>query len=1066
MADTQTESVPLQVVLEAERLEILSAWRKRQTAGVASCRGDARTSAGPSGAPNAAGEASQTNPVWQIRDKEWVDTIRNAHDTNLVGLAFSGGGIRSATFNLGVLQALADLKLLQRIDYLSTVSGGGYIGAWLAAWTKRLGSLARVQERLAINRVEQEDDKEPTPIRFLRMFTNYLTPKLGIFSGDTWAMVSIYLRNLLLNQIVVLALLATFLLLPRLAERLALAAEAGTKSGDGWIYAGFILLVFAFLIILNNMTYLDNRDDGGARQLTKQAWILALAAAPLFAVAVLAALWQAERSHLGISPGSLSYGEAAFAGALAYCAVWTLAGLAGLVYRRWTWLREKVSKAAQNAAAWQGQQRPQQPAATKSVYGTREFASAFGGAIGAGALAGWLFALLAKVPWTVKASLTFGAPLVLGIFLLAGVLHIGLMGNAFRDRRREWWGRLGGWLLLSGIAWLVIFSMALYFPDLIMDGTGAVKAAAAKYAKYLTPAWILTTVGSLLAGNSKTTGKPGKQNWKDVVARVGPYVFVTGLLCWVSYAIAQVQQLNLFDEYRSGAAIEPWGAIHTRYATVNALLSRLSLKTGGLLVNVSTHRLWWAIAVCLLVTVLMAWRVDINQFSMHLFYRNRLVRCYLGASNKTRSPNRFTGFDGNDDMPLKELRADAKVPYDGPYPILNMALNLVKGKDLAWQERKAESFVMTPRYCGFDVWLEEQDSPMMRQERPQTKLAIETQKAEQKKSVFGGLLRRLDRYGYRCTEDYAFPHPFSGPNLGLAMGISGAAASPNMGSFTQSTPVAFLMTVFNVRLGQWLGNPRHRGTWTRATPRLGLWDLVNELLGGTDDESGYVYLSDGGHFENLAIYELVKRRCGLIIACDAEADGGYGFEGLGNAIRKCRIDLGINIDLDVVDILPQETGGPSKLHCAVGRIHYETVDLAAPTGTIIYFKASLTGDEPTDVKNYKKTNEAFPHESTIDQWFSEAQFESYRALGYHEVMTSIRGPSQGDTQPPTKAMPMVWPSPNPDLPGAPPANASAVSREKQPNSKSSALAKNLQDTFKSFGFGASEIVAKSDQRPS
>jgi len=221
------------------------------------------------------------------------------------------------------------------------------------------------------------------------------------------------------------------------------------------------------------------------------------------------------------------------------------------------------------------------------------------------------------------------------------------------------------------------------------------------------------------------------------------------------------------------------------------------------------------------------------------------------------------------------------------------------------------------------------------------------------------------------------------------MAISGAAASPNMGSYS-STPVAFLMTVFNVRLGQWLGNPRNRVTSRRATPRMGLWCLINELFGGTNDDSAYVYLSDGGHFDNMGLYELVKRRCGLIILCDAEEDAGYTFSGLGNAIRKCRVDLGIDIDLDTSVIVPDKNSGLSKQHYAVGAIHYEYADINAPVGTIIYFKSSLTGNESADVKNYKKAHDEFPHESTVDQWFSESQFESYRQLGYETVLTAIR----------------------------------------------------------------------------
>jgi len=242
-----------------------------------------------------------------------------------------------------------------------------------------------------------------------------------------------------------------------------------------------------------------------------------------------------------------------------------------------------------------------------------------------------------------------------------------------------------------------------------------------------------------------------------------------------------------------------------------------------------------------------------------------------------------------------------------------------------------------------------------------------------------------------------------------------------------------------------------RTAWLRPTPVMGLAYMVNELLGGTDDESRYVYLSDGGHFENLGIYELVKRRCGLIIVCDAEADGKYGLTGLGNAIRKCRIDLGINIDLDVSNITPEEAGKPSKQYCAVGDIHYETTDLSAPMGKIIYFKSSLTGHEPADVKNYSKMHAAFPHESTIDQWFSESQFESYRQLGHYVVVSSIKG------------LPPVIPQ------AAAPAQSSVCSHKsgavtpryevnKNADSEGLPLKELIQKTLNTFGFDTSGLA--------
>jgi hypothetical protein len=216
------------------------------------------------------------------------------------------------------------------------------------------------------------------------------------------------------------------------------------------------------------------------------------------------------------------------------------------------------------------------------------------------------------------------------------------------------------------------------------------------------------------------------------------------------------------------------------------------------------------------------------------------------------------------------------------------------------------------------------------------------------------------------------------------MAISGAAASPNMG-YHSSAPLAFLMTVFNVRLGWWLGNPRHKSCWSRPGPRLGLFYLLFELLGSANDRRGFVYLSDGGHFENLGIYELVKRRCRFIVACDATQDGRFQFGDLGNAIERCRTDLGIGIQIDAGAIGRPGSPKGQRQHCVVGRIPYGDVDGGAEDGTLVYIKASLTGDEPMDVRSYATQHRGFPHESTADQWFNEDQFEAYRALGHHIV---------------------------------------------------------------------------------
>src|SRR5262249_31732931 len=119
------------------------------------------------------------------------------------------------------------------------------------------------------------------------------------------------------------------------------------------------------------------------------------------------------------------------------------------------------------------------------------------------------------------------------------------------------------------------------------------------------------------------------------------------------------------------------------------------------------------------------------------------------------------------------------------------------------------------------------------------------------------------------------------------------------------------------------------------------------------------------------------------VVSDAEADPEFEFEALGVLARKCRSDLGVRVEIDVTPLRRPAAGGTSRWHCAGGAIRHDDVDPKAIPGLLVYLKASLTGDEPSDVQNYAVRHPEFPHEPTLDQFFSESQFESYRALGYH-----------------------------------------------------------------------------------
>jgi hypothetical protein len=209
------------------------------------------------------------------------------------------------------------------------------------------------------------------------------------------------------------------------------------------------------------------------------------------------------------------------------------------------------------------------------------------------------------------------------------------------------------------------------------------------------------------------------------------------------------------------------------------------------------------------------------------------------------------------------------------------------------------------------------------------------------------------------------------------------------------------MALFNARLGAWLGNPGKAGTgtYTRGGPADSAYRLVAEALGQTGDREPYVYLSDGGHFENLGLYEMVRRRCRTIIACDVGSDPQFFFDDLGNAIRKVRIDLGVPIDFtDRISIYPKAVGGKpaaGAAYFAIGRIDYTPVDgKDAKPGLLVYVKPAIIEEEPYDVTNYARRSRDFPHETTADQWFSESQFESYRALGKN-VLARLIGAGPG-----------------------------------------------------------------------
>jgi hypothetical protein len=839
-------------------------------------------------------------PAPRTSETYWSKRTRTGeYQENLVGVALSGGGIRSATFALGVLQRLKDLDFLRQVDYLSTVSGGGYIGSWL------LGNVRRTQYFLSAMTSWEES------IDYLRNYSKYLAPQSGFLSADTWVIWGTWIRNATLIQLTAIAWLSALFALAFLAK--AGFEAVGRVAGPMRFALTAILVFLAWRIWLNLRTLRERKvKPTEHRTLVLLAWAGAFVAAALLWSTSVRLPHDTPASYRQILLAEWTYwhwylGVCLFGGLYALALISLRAedhrggGLGGAARILWSFVVVVLSGGVLYLA----------------ICGVRylfdEWAAKDSGQLG------WY-------------AYVFGPELVLLSMALAVVIFIGLVAGASANWRREWWTRYGSWIAIYGAGFMAL-ALAAVFGRVWLSHLFLLTGAGWRAIQWgAVIGWVASTAAGLLAGNSDKTkgGGQGSSKVLEWVAPIGGIVFIAGAVLALS-AVLQVVLVRIWLD-SSGF----W------WSDLDSLLAAHGL--GAMLVSLAI------LAIC---GAIFSWRFNLNIFGMNQFYRNRLVRCYLGATRwmpGLRRPNRFTGFDEYDDLDLAELRSDApgyKEKFRGPFPLVNCSLNLGGSSDLSVKTRQSTSFTLTPLSAG----------------------------AARQKVGFAPM--NVDRSGFS-----------GGVSVGEAASISGAAASPNMG-YNTSPLVAVLLTMFNVRLAWWFPNPGKK-RWNDSSFGLGVVYLIQEFLGIADETGYYVNVSDGGHFENLAIYELIRRRAKVIVASDAECDPDLAFGSLGNVIRICETDLGAKIDIDVESIRKQKNG-KSRAHCVVGKIAYSNGSL----GYLIYLKSSMTGDEDADIEQYRAVHPDFPHQSTSDQFFTEDQFESYRRLGYHIATLAFRGIEPG-----------------------------------------------------------------------
>ena len=835
-------------------------------------------------------EAIHNKPRPAAAHQGYHESLRAYYDAasqhDQAALCLSGGGIRSAAFSLGVLQTLARNGLLTQFDYLSTVSGGGYIGGWLTGLLHAQGGdAARVQDCLAA-------EEAPPELRALRGYTNFLSPRPGVMSPDTWAGIILWIRNAVINWLIFVPALFALALVP------IFYADLITAVGPGCSWPLLLVALLCLGIgVYNGAVHLPSHSGAEPTLPARGARFGPMSVvAPLLAWAILVPLVAAPWLHAAM-PYDAVLGD--------------VIPPLGFVVMELAYVVAALRERGPHRALFE-----------------RNFGWWTVGSLAATAIL-WLALDLgiARDPMLIAVL----GPLVVTVaHLMQSLVYVALRKEALRgDLDREWLARLSGVKVLPSLLWAIFAFICLILPTLIFD----------RWSTVVHP-FILSAIGlatgpvaAFLGKISKDVGTAGRS-----AANGGRMTLPLSILVSVITAVFA--------------------------AALFMVLARIGTKLveGGI----------WSDLILMAIAGLLALglgrHVNVNRFSMHAVYRTRLVRAFLGSARRARQPDHFTGIDPRDNPRMTDVTAHAGARM-ALFPVINVTLNMTAGRNNAWNERKGESFTVTPVNCGAAYLQRMEDQAAGRPAR-------------------GAYVRTSDYAG--GEKETGRDDQGQGMTLGTALTLSGAAVSPNMG-YHSSPATAFLMTLFNVRLGAWLPNPAIASTWelSRSKPPNALLTLGRELLGLTNDRGRAVYLSDGGHFENLGLYEMVRRRCTYILAIDADMDENAWFEDLGNAVRKIRIDLDIDIQFDP----PMGIGSRDKpltpfRSFAFATIHYPET---TKTGKLIYVKPCDPTDIPMDVRSYRNAHIEFPHEPTVDQFYSESQFESYRQLGQSEAAVLVSG---------------------------------------------------------------------------
>jgi hypothetical protein len=943
-----------------------------------------------------------------------------------VGIALSGGGIRSATFALGVFQGLAGLKRLRHVDYLSSVSGGGYFGSFLG----RLFTRPYVQTAADVEWILDpgEPGAPPRPelreprqniLRWLRENGRYLAP-LG--SGDLLLAGASLLRNwVALQGVIATALFSLFLVLqvPRVV------AASPEIRGNG---------LFATLEQWNRLL-IDRLPHG----LWWSPWTFVPLVLGAIAFAVGWAYWiVTERS----TP--------------ARTVVWVVALLVEAVI---LWTGGRIPTVLDGSALIG----VMLPALAVATY--------FRPVDGAPASIGLSLLVLytdhnaidRSVAWLLLsiASLSIAVGAIVWLSTRASQAESGQDRWLFRGQlaRNLLTRYLRAWLVAVGIAVAVVLVDSLGQTIYAMAVNGHLKTWAAAIAATVTGA---AGFGRrlLLLIHPQQTERPSLP--ASLMATVTALVLI-GIIAigfdLLSHSVA----------WQFGPAVEQ--TTPTEAPSITHPHEELEPRHPERQAP-RTYALW--VGGTLLLTLAFGRYFDfLNYSSQQMLYSSRLIRAYLGASNPSRWA-KGTYYPVTEPLPDDDIEVhkywtvpapgvEADTPYDrgAPLHLVNVTINeTFSGQSqVQQQDRKGVGMALGPAGVSAGVRHHIVYSADDRPSSATIEAAKRTARFQSALRSAPDHIRRLlviypkdtpDAPAFRMF-DYADVKTGGSPrkesdesalasavefpgeplSLGRWVGISGAAFSTGIG-YRTSLGLSVLTGLANIRLGYWWNSGiSSKVRSAHLTRRRTATDFLSRLVLAVLPVHTYLfyelgahfpgtsrrfwYLSDGGHFENMGGYELVRRELPLIIVIDSEADPTYTFEGLANLVRKARVDFNarITFETDTTPLPTLAAGGFGTLeslrpipvandrsiephraggHAALARIEYAS----GRTGTLIYIKPSLTGDEPMDILEYARHHGPFPQQPTSDQFFDEAQWESYRALGEHVARQVFADPNRFD----------------------------------------------------------------------